>query len=192
MRVVAFNGSPRRHGNTAALLTLVGEELAREGIACEIVQLGGHAIHGCIACMRCREPAERPVCALADDPINGYLDLIEAADGLLIGSPVYFAGITPEVKAFIDRIGYVSRSRPDMLRRKAGAAVVVNRRAGALTAYDTINHFFGITEMIVPGSSYWNLSVALHPDDWKKDEEGQGTMRTLGQNMAWLLKRIRG
>lgn len=193
MRVVAFNGSPRRDGNTSAMLRLVGEELAREGVDCEVVQLGGHKFRGCTACGACRKLGEsdKPRCVIDDDPINGYLGLLENADGILLGSPVYFANVTTEVKAFIDRVGYVSRNRPSLLRRKAGAAVVSVRRCGGIFAFDAINHFFTINEMIVPGSSYWNMTLSMQPGDWEKDAEGIETMRTLGRNMAWLLKRIR-
>lgn len=191
MRVLLFNGSPRLNGNTMAMLRLAGAEMESEGIACEYIQLGGLPLRGCMACGGCRKESP-PRCAMDSDPVNGWIDRIAQADGLLIGSPVYFGSVSSAVKSFIDRVGYVVRSRPEALRRKPAAAVVSVRRAGALTTFDTINHFFSIAEMVVVGSSYWNMTLSRDLEDWKKDEEGIATMKTLGQNMAWALKRLRG
>ncbi len=191
MKVVAFNGSPRCGGNTEFLLRCTLEELEQEGIATELVQLGGAHIHGCGACYKC-QGNRNGRCAVEDDEANALMGRMFEADGVLLGSPTYFADISPEMKALIDRAGFVARANGNLLRRKAGAAVVVERRAGAIHAFDSINHFFLINEMIVPGSSYWNVSLAHKPGDAQRDEEGIRTMRTLGQNMAWLLKRING
>lgn len=189
MRVVAISGSSRKGGNTAVLLTCVLDVLAAEGIETELVELAGQTAQGCTACMLCREMQDGQ-CHGRDDAINGCLTKIAAADGLVIGSPVYFADITPETKALVDRVGYVGRGNPGMLERKVGAAVAVNRRAGAIHALDSINHLFGITEMITVGSSYWNLGVGGAKGAVAEDAEGMATMERLGANMAWLLKLI--
>jgi len=190
MKVVAFNGSPRADGNTAHMLKFVLSELKKEGIDTEFVQVGGELIHGCKACGACRQNKDMK-CVIKDDKMNSWIQKMAGADGILIGSPTYFAGLTPETKALIDRCGYVSRSNGNFLKRKVGAAVAVARRAGAVNVFDSINHFFTICEMIIPGSSYWNLSLSMAPGDFEKDNEANGTMRTLAENMAWLLKKIK-
>ena len=121
--------------------------------------------------------------------MNDCLAKMVAADGIIIGSPTYFADVTTETKALIDRAGFVARANDHLLRRKAGAAVVVARRAGAIHVYDTINHFFGISQMTIPGSSYWNIGIGRKPGAVNDDDEGLETMRVLGENMAWLLKK---
>jgi multimeric flavodoxin WrbA len=189
MKVVAFNGSARKDGNTAILLERVLRELRAEGIETELVQLAGKKVHGCTACMKCRETKDRR-CAGLSDFGNECIAAADAADGILIGSSVYFADVTAETKALIDRLGYVARANPGMLRRKVGAGVAAVRRAGAINALDTIGHLFLISEMIVPGSSYWNLGMGGSPGSVEADEEGMHTMETLGKNMAWLMKRI--
>jgi multimeric flavodoxin WrbA len=115
---------------------------------------------------------------------------MDTADGIILGSPVYFANMTPELKALIDRAGFVAKANDDMFRRKAGAAVVAVRRAGAIHVFDSINHFFFISQMVVPGSSYWNIGIGREKGDVEKDDEGLQTMSTLGSNMAWLLQKI--
>ncbi|NLG84753.1 MAG: flavodoxin family protein [Firmicutes bacterium] len=189
MKVVAFNGSPRPHGNTAQALETVLAELRKAGIETELVQLGGRRLYGCLACGRCR--ANRDMrCAGRDDEMNERIAKAFAADGILIGSPTYFSNVTAEVKAFIDRCGYVAGANGNPLKGKVGAAVVAARRAGSNFTYAAINFFFGINEMIVPGSSYWNMTLARDPDDYIKDEEGVRTFRRLGENMAALMKRL--
>jgi multimeric flavodoxin WrbA len=190
MRVVAFNGSPRKDGNTARLLRAVLAELEKEGIETELVHIGGKKVHGCTACAKCFENRDGR-CVIDDDFVNGCIAKMAAADGIVIGSPTYFADVSTEVKALIDRAGYVALANGGIFARKAGAAVVACRRAGAVHAYDTINHLFGISNMYTVGSSYWNLGIGLAPGDVEKDEEGLRTMQHLGQNMAWLLKKIR-
>lgn len=189
MKVIAFNGSARKDGNTAILISCALEELAKAGIETELVQLAGCAVRGCTACMRCFETKDRR-CAIADDIVNDCIQKMLASDGIILGSPTYFADVTAELKALIDRAGFVARANDSMFRRKAGAAVVAVRRAGAIHAFDTINHFFFINEMIVPGSSYWNIGIGRGIGEVTADEEGLQTMRVLGQNMAWLLKKI--
>ena len=189
MKVVAFNGSPRKEGNTSLLIGHIFTELNREGIETESIQVGGETIRGCTACYKCFALKDRR-CAMNDDIANACVEKMIEADGIIIGSPTYFAAMTPETKALIDRCGMVTRANGDLLKRKAGAAVVAVRRAGAISVFDTINHFFTISQMIIPGSSYWNIAVGRNIGDVEQDEEGIKTMRDLGANMAWLLKRI--
>ncbi len=189
MKVVAFNGSARKDGNTAILVRRVFAELEKEGIETELVQLAGQTIRGCTACGQCHKNKNQR-CAVEGDIVNDCIAKMIAADGIILASPVYFADITAETKALIDRAGYVTRANGDLLRRKVGAAVIAARRAGFIHAFDSINHFFLIGQMIVPGSSYWNMGLGLAKGDVEQDEEGLQTMQTLGQNMAWLLKKI--
>lgn len=191
MKVVGFNGSARKDGNTARLINCALEELGKEGIETELVQLAGRPIHGCIACYKCFGSKDRR-CAVTDDVANECIEKMDRAEGIIIGSPTYFAGITPEAKALIDRCGMVARANGDMFRRKAGAAVVAVRRGGAIHVFDTINHFFTIGQMLIVGSSYWNIGIGRNIGDVDSDEEGIKTMRDLGVNMAWLLKKLHG
>lgn len=190
MKVVAFNGSGRKGGNTSLLIKEVFVVLEKEGITCELIELAGKPLRGCTACMKCKD-RKYGYCVLEDDGLNGYIDKMREADGIIIGSPVYFANFTAETKALIDRAGYVSRANGNVLKRKLGVAVVAVRRAGALNVFNGINDFFLIQEMIVPGSLYWNLGMGRAIGDVGKDEEGMETMKNLGENMAWLLKRLK-
>jgi len=189
IKVVALNGSARKGGNTAILLRYVLKELENEGIETELIELSGARIHGCLACRECSKKKDHR-CAQKDDMGNALIEKMENADGVLLGSPTYVADISPEIKALIDRACLVSKANGGIFRRKVGAAVVAVRRAGAIHAFDTLNHFFLISEMIVPGSTYWNIGMGREIGDVEKDEEGIQTMKTLGQNMAWLLKKI--
>ena len=189
MKVVAVNGSPRKDGNTAQLVEAVFEPLRAAGIECEQVSLAGQVVGGCTACGVCRKVADRQ-CHGRDDFGNEVIAKLDSADGIILASPVYFADVTAELKAVIDRAGYVARGNEGMFVRVPGAGVVTHRRAGAIHALDTINHFFLIGSMIVVGSSYWNLGVGAAKGDVATDEEGLRTMRTLGENMAWLLPRL--
>ncbi len=190
MRVVAFNGSARADGNTAVLLRRVLAELESHGIETELVQLAGKRVQGCTVCLKCAETRDGRCHGRADFG-NECIERMITADGVLIGSPVYFADVTPETKALIDRAGYAARRGGNHLARKVGAAVVSVRRGGAIHAFDTINHFFLISEMIVPGSSYWNIGLGGAPGEVEDDAEALRTMDTLGRNMAWLLERTR-
>jgi multimeric flavodoxin WrbA len=191
MKVVAFNGSARKDGNTAILIKAVFEGLIQEGIDTELVQLSGEKIHGCRACYKCFQLKNRR-CAFNDDFINECIQKMDEADGIILGSPVYFANVSTEIKALIDRAGFVVRANDNMLRRKVGASVVAVRRAGAIHVFNSLNHFFFINQMVVPGSSYWNIGMGREPGEVSKDKEGMETMRTLGQNMAWLMAKIKG
>jgi multimeric flavodoxin WrbA len=190
MKVVAFNGSPRKEGNTAALISHVLSELEKEGIETETVHVGGKSIHGCTACGKCFENKDRK-CVIDKDIVNDCIEKMLEADGMILASPTYFADLTPELKALIDRAGFVAKANSEMFRYKVGAAVVAVRRAGSIHVFDSINHFFTISQMIIPGSSYWNMGMGREEGEVEKDEEGIRTMQTLGQNMAWLLKKIK-
>lgn len=190
MKVVAFNGSPRRDGNTARMIEKIFETLEQEGIETELFQVGGNLLHGCTACGHCRM-TKSGKCILADDPVNEWIGKMRAADGIILGSPTYFADITAEMKALIDRAGFAMRGERNELRYKIGAAVIAVRRAGAIHAFDSLNHFFLINEMMIPGASYWNVGYGREKGEVNGDEEGMRTMTSLGQNMAWLLKKTR-
>jgi len=189
MKVVGFNGSPRKSGNTAILLDLVFRELQKEGIETEMVQLGGRNIHGCRSCYKCFSQKDSR-CGFDDDVLNSCVEKMIEADGIILGSPTYFTDVTAEIKALIDRAGLVALANDSLLKHKVGAAVVAVRRAGSTHVFDSINHFFLINQMIVPGSRYWNVGIGLDKGDVEKDAEGVQTMEVLGRNMAWLLKKL--
>ena len=190
MKVLAFNGSPRKDGNTVRMIQQVFDVLHKEGIETELIQVGGHLLHGCKACYACRK-MQNGKCSQDDDPVNGWIAQMKDADGIILASPTYFADLTPELKALIDRAGFTLRGEKNLLARKVGAAVVAVRRAGGIHVFDSINHFFLINEMLVPGSSYWNIGQGRDKGEVANDEEGMRTMTVLGQNMAWLLKKTR-
>ena len=189
MKVIAFNGSARKNGNTSILINYVLEAIEKHGIETELYQLAGKEIRGCLACFKCFDNKDQR-CSVKKDILNGCIEKIMESDGVIIGSPVYFSDLTPETKALIDRAGMVSRANPDMYKRKVGAGVAAVRRAGAIHTLDSINHFFLISQMIVPGSSYWNIGIGRNIGDVEKDEEGIRIMKDLGENIAWLMKKI--
>jgi multimeric flavodoxin WrbA len=188
-KVVAINGSARKGGNTAILLRTVLGELENEGIETELIEIGGATVLPCRACRNCSVKKNR-LCAQTSDMGNLLIEKMDQADGILLGSPTYVTDVTSEMKALIDRACLVSGANGGIFRRKVAAGVVAVRRAGSIHAFDTLNHFFLISQMIVPGSSYWNIGIGREPGDVERDEEGLRTMRVLGQNMAWLLKAL--
>src|SRR5512139_3101132 len=190
-KVVAFSGRSRKDGNTAILLDLVLDELKRDGIETEMIQLAGETLSGCIACYKCAENRDQK-CAVVKDRANEYIAKMLQAEGILLGSPTYISDMTANMKALIERSTIVSRSNGDLFRRKVGAAVISVRRAGSTHVLSSINFFFLINQMIIPGSSYWNMGFGRNPGEVKDDAEGIQIMRTLGQNMAWLLKKLSG
>ena len=189
MKVIGINGSARREGNTAIMIRKVFAELEKEGVETEMVQLSGNTIKGCKACGMCMTNKDGR-CVIDDDIVNDIVMKMAEADGIILGSPVYFSNITPEMKALIDRAGRVVRTNDHMLKRKVGASVVAVRRAGALPTFNAMNYFFFVEQMIVPGSTYWNLCVGRDIGDVEKDTEGMDNMKNLGQNMAWLIKKL--
>jgi multimeric flavodoxin WrbA len=186
MKVVAFNGSPRMDGNTAILIKHVFDELEKQGIETDLAQLSEKEIHGCIACYKCMENKDRR-CAVKSDAANEYIEKMLGADGIILGSPVYFQDVTPEMKALIDRTGYVARSNGRMFRKKVGASVVAVRRSGAIHTLDTMNHFFLSGEMIIVGRA---IGIGREKGEVENDEEGINLVKSLGQRMAWLLGKI--
>ena len=191
MKVIAFNGSARKDGNTSILINRVFDELQKEGVETELFQFAGKKIRGCTACMKCFENKDQR-CANKNDVLNECLERMLEADGIILGSPTYFSNVSTETKALIDRAGLVAIANGHMFKRKVGAAVVAVRRAGSVTVFDAINHFFFINQLIVPGSIYWNMGFGLEKGEVEKDEEGIQTMIALGENMAWLLKKLHG
>jgi multimeric flavodoxin WrbA len=191
MKVVALNGSARKDGNTAMLIHVVFEELKKEGIETELIQMAGKNIQGCLACYKCFKNKDRR-CSVDKDMLNDIMARMEKAEGVLLGSPTYFSDVTSGMRAFIERCGFVARANDYMFKGKVGAAVVAVRRAGSIQAFTSMNLFLHYMQMFMPGSSYWNIGIGRDPGDVMKDEEGIQTMKTLGQNMAWLLKKIHG
>jgi len=187
MKVIAFNGSPRKDGNTYHALNVVGEELVKEGIDFEIIHVGNKNIRGCLACMGCvKNQNER--CVIATDEVNDWIRKMKEADGILLGSPVYYAGVAGTMKSFLDRAFFVTSVNQSMLRNKVGATVVAVRRSGGVSTFDSLNHYIMYSEMIMPTSNYWNVTHGLESGEALKDEEGNQIMRVLGKNMSWLLK----
>ncbi len=190
MKVVAINGSARKDGNTSILIEEVFGPLRAQGIECQQIQLAGHTVRGCRACYGCYSKKDRR-CSF-EDIVNECIAKMIDADGIILGSPVYVADVSSEMKALIDRTCLVSRANGNFLRRKVGAGLLAVRRGGAIHAFDTLNHFFTISEMMIVGSSYWNFAFGREIGEVSKDEEGMQTMNVLGENMAWLLKKIHG
>ena len=186
MKALAINGSPRKGGNTEILLRKILEPLAAAGHKTDYVQVGGTRIRGCTACGACGRLKNKR-CVIEDDIFNLAFAKMLEADAIVIGSPVYFADVTAETKALIDRAGRVARTNGGLLGRKIGAAAVAARRGGAIHAVDAINHLFLANQMLVPGSTYWNFGLGRDPGDVLADEEGLANMKDLGEQIAWLL-----
>ena len=191
MKVVAFNGSSRKDGNTAILLRRVLAELEAGGVETELVQLHNKRLCGCTGCLKCAETLDNRCSGLPDDGLNDCIEKMLAADGILIGTPTYYANCTATTQALMERAGYATRKNGNPLARKVGAAVVAVRRAGAIHAFDSVNHWFQINEMIVVGSSYWNIGIGREVGEVENDAEGMATMTTLGRNMAWALRKLK-
>lgn len=189
IKVVLFNGSPREKGNTYHCLRMVMNELEQEQIKCELIWIGMERLSQCRECYLCNENQNKK-CSIEDDKMNEYIAKMLDADGIIIGSPTFFSNVTAPIKALIDRAGLVAKVNGDMLKRKVGAAVIAVRRAGATQVMSAINYFFLINQMIVPGSSYWNMGFGLEPGEVEDDKEGKKTFENLGKNMAWLLKKL--
>ena len=190
MKVLGINCSPRKGGNTEILIKEVFKALEKEGIKTEFFQLGGKKVSGCIACMKCKKK-EDGRCHQKNEVINECIEKMVKADAIIIGSPVYHADLTADAKALIEVASYALRASGSPLKHKIGAAVIAVRRGGAIHAFDSINHFFLINEMIIPGSIYWNIGIGREKGEVLKDEEGMKTMKVLGENMAWLLKKTK-
>jgi multimeric flavodoxin WrbA len=190
MYALAINGSPRKGGNTELLLKEVLGELDTAGWETELVKVGGTAIRGCIACQKCFENKDNQ-CSVKKDKFNDIFAKLLRADAMIMGSPTYFAAVSADLKALIERAGYVAYANDHAFSGKIGAAVVAVRRGGATHAYDTINHMFQMSRMILPGSTYWNMGIGHGKGDVSQDEEGLNNMRHLGKCIDWLGTAIR-
>ena len=188
MKVIAINGSPNAGGNTYNSLKLVGDELQKEGIEFEIIHIGNKLIRGCLACGSCSKTMNER-CIIADE-VNDALQKLKEADGILLGSPVHYAGVAGTMKSFLDRLFYVAGVNGNLFRHKVGATVVAVRRSGGVSTFDSLNHYINYAEMIMPGSNYWNVAHGRAPGEMLQDGEGTQIMRVLGKNMAWLLKAL--
>ncbi len=189
MKALGISGSPRPGGNTDTMVQLALDVLAGEGIETEFLSLADRPIKPCTGCAACKE-LEEIRCAQDDPAFEGMIERFMEADGILVGSPVYFGSATPQTMALLDRVGYVARANDNFLRRKVGAAITVARRAGQNFTFAQLNYFFLISEMIVPGSTYWNVAIGKQKGDVNGDQEGLDTIRRLGENMAWLMKKV--
>ncbi|MDR0930363.1 MAG: flavodoxin family protein [Clostridiales bacterium] len=189
-KLLVINGSPRKNGNTARMLKTITDYCDKAGVETEFFQAGGNMVHGCIACGKCAE--HKGECTFGDDFINELYQKVKAADAIVIGSPTYYGDVTTEVKALMDRIGFISGRDGRPLSRKIGAAVVSVRRCGGMHTLDTINHFYGINDMIVPGSTYWNMTLSRDIGDFEKDDEGVATITRLAENLVYLLEKLKG
>lgn len=190
MYAIAINGSPRKGGNTELLLKEVLNELDRAGWETELVKIGGTSIRGCTACEKCFENQDNQ-CALTKDKFNDLYTKMLKADAVALGSPTYFAAVSADLKALIERAGYVAFANNHAFAGKIGAAVVAVRRGGATHAYDTINHMYQMSRMIIPGSTYWNMGFGLEKGDVRADDEGLANMRHLGKCIDWLARAIK-
>lgn len=187
MKVIAINGSPRKEGNTCQALKMVGAELQAAGIEFGILHVGHKLLHGCLACGKCAENRDEQ-CSIRTDDLNQWIQIIKAADGIIIGSPVHYSGIGGTMKCFLDRLFYVSGSNGNLLRHKVAAAVVAVRRTGGSATLDGLYHYLTYAEMVVATANYWNVIHGRNAGEVSRDDEGVQVMRTLGKNMAWLLK----
>lgn len=186
MKVIAFNGSPKANGNTYASINAVAEELKKEGIDVEIINVGNKNITGCKACGGCSKTGK----CVINDGVNEMIEKMKDADGVILGSPVYYAGLNGTMKAFLDRAFMLVGANGAFLRHKVGVSVAVARRAGTIQAVDEMNKFLSFYEMVIPTANYWDVAFGGAPGDVLKDEEGMQIMRVLGKNMAWVLKLI--
>ncbi|MCI5135184.1 MAG: flavodoxin family protein [Candidatus Electrothrix sp. AW2] len=187
MYALAVNGSPRKGGNTETLLQEVLGELDNEGWETELLQVGGTDIRGCLACNTCFKNKDNQ-CSQTKDTFNEIYSKMLRADALILGSPVYFAAVSADLKALIERAGYVAFANDHAFAGKIGAAVVAVRRGGATHTFDSINHMFQMSQMIIPGSTYWNMGFGLQREEVTKDAEGMANMRQLGRTISWLGK----
>lgn len=190
MKVVAFNGSPRKEGNTYHALKIVTDELEKEGIQTEIIHVGNKTIRGCIACNQCIKNRDER-CAIAHDDVNEWVQVMKEADGMILGSPVHFAAIGGTMKSFLDRAFYVSSMNGNLFRHKVGASVVAVRRSGGLPTFNQLNNYLNYSEITMPNSNYWNVIHGTKPGEALQDHEGVQIMRVLGKNLAWSLKKNR-
>jgi len=189
MKVIAFNGSPKKEGNTYHAIQMVFNELDKEGIETEIIHVGNKLIRGCIACGQCAQNKDEK-CVLPNDEVNDWIQKMKQAQGIILGSPVHYSAIGGTMKSFLDRAFYVTGANDGMLRHKVGAAVVAVRRSGGVATFSQLSNYIHYSEMLIPASSYWNVIHGAAPKEALQDDEGKQIMRVLGKNMAWLMKLV--
>jgi multimeric flavodoxin WrbA len=189
MKVIGFNGSPNKKGNTVCALNMVFNELENASIDTEMIHVGKEKIQGCIGCYGCAKK-QNEACSIKDDPVNEWIQKMKAADGILLASPVHFSGVAGTMKSFLDRAFFVSSSNGGLFRNKVGAAVAAVRRSGGIPTVDSLNHYINYSEMIMPSSNYWNVAHGLKPGEIEQDGEGKQIMAVLGKNMAWIMNVI--
>nr|WP_320192122.1 flavodoxin family protein [uncultured Desulfobacter sp.] len=189
MKVIGFNGSSRKKGNTACSMNTVFDQLEKAGIETEMILVGKEKIQGCVACHGCVKNQDE-ACAIKDDPVNEWIQKIKEADGVLLGSPVHFSGVAGTMKSFLDRAFFVASVNGGLFRQKVGATVAAVRRSGGISTLETLNHYINYSEMVMPSSNYWNVAHGLTPGQMEEDAEGKQIMEVLGQNMAWIMKLI--
>ena len=187
LKVLCINGSAKKDGNTSDLINIVSKELRKENITTEIIHVGNGSIRGCTSCLKCWENQNQH-CVIKSDPLNSILDKMLTAEGIILASPVYCADVSSHMKAFMERSSLVSFANNDMLQRKVGAGIIAVRRAGGMTAFAALNNYFLIAQMVVVGSSYWNIGFGNETGEVLQDDEGIQTMINLAKNMSWLLK----
>jgi len=187
MKVIAINGSPKEEGNTFRALTMVGDQLQEEGIDFEIIHVGHKLIHGCMGCGKCGVNKDEE-CSIKTDDVNKWIQKLKVADGIIIGSPVYYSGIAGTMKCFLDRVFYVAGVNGGLFRHKVAASVVALRRTGGSATFDSMNHYLSNSELIVATANYWNVIHGRNVGEVTQDLEGTQIMRILGKNMVWLLK----
>jgi len=188
MKVVAFNGSPKKEGNTFQAIKILANELENQGIEVEIINVGNKAIRGCTTCNSCFKMKNEK--CIIEDEVNEWIQKIKEADGVILGSPVHFSSIGATMKSFLDRAMYVSSANKSLFRHKVGAAVIAVRRSGGVPAFNQLNNYISYSEMLMPNSNYWNVIHGTKPGDAVQDDEGVQIMRVLGKNMAWLMKLV--
>lgn len=189
MKIVAVNGSPKTKGNTAQALLYLADQFDRQGIELEIIQVGNYKIRGCLACGKCKENQDEK-CVIKGDQVNSWIQKMKQAAGIILASPVHYAGISGTMKSFLDRAFYVSSANGNLYRHKVGSSLVVVRRAGGLPAFNQLNNYLNYSEMLLPGSNYWNIIYGTAPGDISQDEEGKQILRVLAKNMSWALRLV--
>ena len=189
MKVVAFNGSPKKNGNTYKSIEIVAKELEKENIEVEIIHVGNKLIRGCLACGGCSKNMNER-CVIENDEVNEWVAKMKEADGIILGSPVHYSAIAGTMKSFLDRAFLVTSVNKGMLRHKVGVSVVAVRRSGGVPVFDQLNNYINYSEMLMPTSNYWNVVYGRTPNEVLKDDEGMQIMRVLGKNMSWLMKLV--
>lgn len=188
MKVVAINGSPNKKGNTAQLIDTIAQELAKDNITTEVLHIGNKTIRGCFGCGGCAKNKDERCVAKDDAYVNECIQKMKEADGIILGTPVHWAGIAGTMKSFLDRAFYVSSANGNLFRHKVGASIVAVRRSGGVSTFDAMNHYLTYAEMIMPTTNYWNVAHGRMPGEVHEDLEGIQIARVLGKNMAWTLK----